>query len=56
MIFFIAYQSILASYPINSNNIKIFDIEQDPDMQEIQAYMDFLTGGRTVRNSAFVTN
>ena len=38
----------MASYPINSSNIKIFDIEQDPDMQDIQAYMGFLTGGRTV--------
>jgi len=29
-------------------NIKIFDIEHDPDMREIQSYMGHVTGGTTV--------
>ena len=33
---------------IDESKIKIFEIENEPDMNEIQSYMDEITGGRTV--------
>merc|ERR1712203_818195 len=39
---------ILNSYAIDESKIKIFEIENEPDMNEIQSYMAEITGGRTV--------
>ena len=36
------------SYAIDESKIKIFEIENEPDMNEIQSYMAEITGGRTV--------
>ena len=36
------------SYAIDESKIKIFEIENEPDMNEIQSYMGEITGGRTV--------
>ena len=44
-----AFQSILDSYGIDQSKIQIFEIENDPDMRQIQAYMGQITGGTTVR-------
>jgi glutaredoxin 3 len=38
----------LDSYAIDESKIKIFEIENEPDMNEIQSYMAEITGGRTV--------
>jgi glutaredoxin 3 len=38
----------LNSYAIDESKIKIFEIENEPDMNEIQSYMAEITGGRTV--------
>ena len=36
------------SYSIDTSKIKIFNIESEPDMVEIQSYMGEITGARTV--------
>ena len=36
------------SYALDESKIKIFEIENEPDMNEIQSYMAEITGGRTV--------
>ena len=36
------------SYAIDESKIKIFEIENEPDMNEIQSYMAEITGERTV--------
>merc|ERR1712156_1046207 len=41
-------KSILHSYDIPDDLIKIRDISADPNQSEIQDYMSILTGGRTV--------
>ena len=45
---FYNFQRILDSYAIDESKIKIFEIENEPDMNEIQSYMGEITGGRTV--------
>ena len=41
-------KAALAKYSIPADKIKIMEIENDPDCEEIQKYMQKLTGGRTV--------
>ena len=38
----------MESYNINDSKMKIFNIEREPDMFEIQSYMNEITGDRTV--------
>ena len=45
---FCNFQRILNSYALDESKIKIFEIESEPDMNEIQSYMAEITGGRTV--------
>ena len=41
-------KNVLKKYNIKPENIEIIEIENDPDMNEIQDYMKQLTGGRSV--------
>jgi len=41
-------KNVLKKYNIKPENIEILEIENDPDMNEIQDYMKQLTGGRSV--------
>ena len=41
-------KQVLAKYKIPKENIEILEIESDSDCEEIQKYMQVLTGGRSV--------
>ena len=41
-------KQVLAKYNIPKENIEILEIESDSDCEEIQKYMQVLTGGRSV--------
>ena len=42
------FKAILEGYGIDASKIKIFEIENDPEMQAIQNHMGKITGGSTV--------
>ena len=42
------FKAILEGYGIDASKIKIFEIENEPEMQAIQNYMGKITGGSTV--------
>lgn len=49
------FQRVLDKYAIPAENIEILEIENRPDMDEIQDYMKSVTGGRSVRRSLIIT-
>ena len=45
---YFVFKAILEGYGIDASKIKIFEIENEPEMQAIQNHMGKITGGSTV--------